>query len=321
MEKFRTIPKAKEKIEHLLKTLELTPEKKVEEFIKERKHFFSTKCLTKKGKEVFIKTVLENKPHFFESLKREGKLLKFFAKNKTLSEKIKTPKFLKGALSVSFPWFLHQFAPGQRLGEFYDLEVKSKKYIKLLTENLLTIQGLSPYYKRKIKSEIKLADIGCWKYKKILKRHQRESPKLKRAVDFQKVEKFFEENYQYLQKAPIVLTHGDFTFSNHIVKGNQIWLTDWEWVRFDNFCVDISHLWIQSWRYPTWQRLLLKTYLQELNGNLKRIFRETFKLMAIIQALNELRWNVEICPKKYKKNATKFCLNTIKKVLNKKISL
>lgn len=316
MGRFKTIPKAKQRIKNLLRELGLRPKEKVEEFIKNRKHLYSTRCLNKKGEGVFIKVILENKKRFFDSLKREGQILKHITENKTLNKKIKITRYLEGNLGGSLPWFMHEFVPGKRLGEFYTLEQKSTKYIKPLIANLLAIHNLSPAHKRKIKSTIKLINIIKPKrYEEILKGHCRGSPKLRKLVDFKALAQLFKENYKYLKKAPIVLTQGDFTLANHIVNKNQICLTDWEWVRFDNFCVDLTHLWIQSWQYPNWQKQLLKTYLRHLDKKSKRIFEQSFKIIAVVQALNELRWNVEICPKIYKKKASQFCLRTIKKVL------
>ena len=318
MEKFKPIPEAKQKINKLLRVLELKPEKRVNWFIKRKKHLYSTKCVNKKGQLVFIKVVLDNKERFFASLKREAQIIRYFTKNKSLIKKIKIAPYLQGDFKKPVTWFTHCFVPGKKLGEFYDLFGTSTKYLKPLIANLVGLHKISSSHLRKIKRQIKeLNTVEAKDYKKIIQDHQRNSPKLRRLVDFESINCLLKKQFGYLKKAPIVLTHGDFTFSNQIVSQGQIYLNDWEWVRFDNFCVDLAHLWVQSWRYPIWQRQLLKIYQQQLDKKLNKIFEECFKIIVIVQALNELRWNVEICPEKYKKGASRFCLATIKKVLQK----
>jgi len=320
---FKIIPQAKKSIEQLLARLNLTPEKDVPWFIKNKKHLYASKCRNRDGQAVFIKAILENTPRTFTSLKNEASIVKFFSQHKSLSKKINTTNFLGGNLEPPQIWYLHKFIPGKIMGEFYDLSIPQSKYIKPLVQNIVSLHNISPANIKKIKQEIKTIDtVPAESYIKILREHSENSPKLRKLVNFKAVNQFLKHQYKFLKKAPLVLTHGDFTFANQIINQNKVYLTDWEWVRFGNFCVDLAHLWVQSWRYPSWQKILLRNYLATFKSkNTVSLWRENFRLIVIVQALNELRWNVEICPKKYKSGATKFCLAIIQDSLDNKLNI
>lgn len=314
MEKFKAVPEAKKKINLLLKKLNLKPEKRVAWFIKNKKHLYSTKCIDKNGRVVFIKAVLNDEERFFTGLKNEALTLKCFNDNEN-NQGIKVPRFLNADFASSPVWFMHEFVPGTIIGRFYDLFRTSTKYIDPLVANLIALHKISSACIKKIKT---IETIESQEYKRIIRDHQKNSPRLKKLINFEDILKLFDKNGAVLNEAPMVLTHGDFSFANQIVSRGQIYLIDWEWVRLDNFCVDLAHLWVQSWRYPKWQENLVASYRRHLDKKTDKIFEQNFDLMVINQALNELRWNVEICPKIYKKKATRFCLDAIKTILENK---
>ena len=109
----------------------------------------------------------------------------------------------------------------------------------------------------------------------------------------------------------VVLTHGDFTLENHFIHKNKVYITDFEWIRYDNLTADLAHLWIQSWRYPQWRKKLLSSFLNTFKNKEKKDVKKIFRMTIINEALGEIRWNSEICNKKYKKEVIKMSSKTI----------
>jgi len=95
-------------------------------------------------------------------------------------------------------------------------------------------------------------------YLEMIKSYQKElkNEKAEKNINFQKIYRLFEDEKRIFKKSPPVLAHGDFTLSNFVkpLKKTGLIVVDWEHAHLDNFAYDISHLWIQLWRYPDWQK-------------------------------------------------------------------
>ncbi len=74
-------------------------------------------------------------------------------------------------------------------------------------------------------------------------------------------------------------------------------------------------MWIQTWRYSNWRKELVLTFLSRLPQNKKKVFKGLFRFVVIDQALSEIRWNAEICKKKYKRQVILSSLEAIKNSL------
>ena len=86
-------------------------------------------------------------------------------------------------------------------------------------------------------------------------------------------------------------------------------------MRLDNIAADLAHLWLQTWRYPKWRKNLLSAFLFNLSSKEKKEFEKAFRLTVIIQGLGEIRWNAQICKKKYKKGVITASEKAIKSAL------
>lgn len=329
------------KIEKKLKELELKLKSSLSQAIKEKKHFFNSICYTKTGKKVFLKMLLQKEKRFYRSILREIKIVKFLTENPAFKN-LKITPYLYGNEKDSPPWFIHKYIEGDIIGEFYEIypPYQDKKYIPLIVNNLKVIHSIPNSVIQKIKNKVKeLEKVNYKAYPKIVRDFQKnvksltfsekkvrgKEPNLK--INFNKIYEFLtaeKDSFPLLRK---VITHGDFTLANHIFSkekiypvrnqrtSNEMYLTDWEWVRLDNIAADIAHLWLQTWRYPKWRKELLLTFLSNLSLKEKIEFEKAFRITVIIQALGEIRWNAQICKKKYKKGVIAASEKAIKNAL------
>jgi len=115
----------------------------------------------------------------------------------------------------------------------------------------------------------------------------------------------------------LIFAHGDFTLANQIVsdENGKVYLSDWDSVRIDNIAADLTHLWVQTWRYKDWRRKLLLEFLNSLSEKDRNRFKEIFRITAIEQAMAEIKWNSVACKKKYKKGVVDVSIKTIKTAL------
>lgn len=309
---YKILPDIKSKIEKKLKELRLKPKSSVEQAIKEKKHFFNSICYTKSGKKVFLKILLQKEKRFFLSILREIKISKFLTKNSAFKE-LNIPSYLDGDPEDSIPWFIHKYVEGDIIGDFYEIYPKyqNKKYITKIINNLKVLQSVPDSVIKKIKKSVKEIEVVNYKfYPKIVQGFQKNVKGFE--IDSKRIYKFLSSCQNLSSSFKKVITHGDFTLANHIVSENEIYLTDWEWVRLDNMAADIAHLWLQTWRYPKWRNNLLLTFLSGLSNKEKQEFKMAFRLTVIIQALGEIRWNAQICKKKYKKGVISTSKEAIK---------
>lgn len=267
-----------------------------------------------KDEKFFIKILLKKNNIWKRSLLRESLILKFFTKHPEL--KVKVPLFFDSNFKT-FPYYhIHRYIEGDIIGYFYDLYNHKSviKMIPLIIENLKNIQQSSSELKEYLKKIDIHTEYRTYKrYYNRIKEYEQDLINKNLGINFDKIYRF----YQKINKKinfKLVFSHGDFTFANHILGKNKvIYLTDWEWIRFDNLVGDLCHLWIQSFRYPSFQRVLLEEFLKvnSKKSEIKLLFRFTI----IERALNEIRWNSEICKKEYKPLIIKYSLYIIDQAL------
>ena len=301
----------KEKLEELELEILLEPS----QFIKENKRFYSAPCIDKNREKVFFKILIVDELAASEAIKREIEVRKFLANFK---DKINYPLLIKSD-SKNFPyWFVSQYFEGKLLGHFYNLYLNDKKYISFLVDVLFSLQKIP---KTSIKKAYQIKDFYLWErnfnqYVKLIKEYQVGiNKKISKEIEFREIYNLLKKEGKNLAKSPLVFAHGDFTLANFVVSGEKIIITDWEQAHLDNVLYDLSHLWIQLWRYPDWQKKLISEFLDRVPKKRLKEFQNLFRLMVITEALGELRWSINLCEKKYKNGATKAALKTINAAL------
>jgi len=312
---YKTLPDIKNRIEKKLKELHLKPKLSIDQAIKEKRHFFSSICYTKTGRKVFLKILLRKEKRFYLSILREIKILKLLTKNPAFKE-LNIPPYLDGDSKNSPPWSIHKYIEGNIIGDFYEIypQYQKKKYITKIINNLKVLQSVPNSVIQEVKKSVREIEIVNYKsYPKMVRDFQKNIKNLK--IDSNKIYKFLSSYQDSFSSFKKVITQGDFTLANHIASGEKIYLTDWEWVRLDNIAADIAHLWLQTWRYPKWRNNLLLSFLSGLSIKEKQEFKTAFRLTIIIQALGEIRWNAQICKKKYKKGVISASEEAIKNAI------
>ena len=320
---YKTIPDIKNKIDNLAEKKGFKITKPVEHFIKKEKRFYAHSVVEKKGgRKIFLKARITASKNSVFGLEKEMEIARIMTENKTISEKVNFTNYLKGSLKDAPEWYTHDYVEGDLLGSFYDLPRKNQEeiYIKNIVKNLRNLQSVSRIFIKEAKKNgvikyIKKRDYQD--YKATIDFYKREKTG-NGKVDFKSVYKLLEENKDLLNK-DLVIAHGDFTMANQIIEADsgEIYLSDWESVRIDNIAADITHLWVQVWRYKKWQAKLLREFASNLSKKEKDNFYNIFRVVAIEQSLAEIKWNSALCERKYKRGIIDVSIKTIEKFLKK----
>jgi len=288
-----------------LKELSLTPKLPLSSFKKKRKRFYSSPCVSK----VFFKMLLVEENWVGRLLKREA----IATKALTNIPNLNIPGFVSADIENMPYWFIHEYLPGPLVGHFYRIykQGRKKEIIRKIVDNLLALQSV----KKGATSRIPfLGKRGYEAHFNIIKK--RESLiKDKRGIDFKSIYQLAKKQEKYFKKADFVLTHGDFTLANFFTNKNKVYITDWEHTRLDNRAADISHLWIQTWKFPAWRKELLSCFISKLPKNKQNRFKEIFRLIIITEALGELAYSIYICPKNQVNDSKRSAKKTIESSL------
>ena len=239
-----------------LQELELKKTVEVMEFIKKNKRFYSAPCIRKEEK-LFFKIAIVNEMAPIKAIQREIETRKFL---EDFKEDIDFPLLIESD-SQNFPyWFLSQYLEGKLLGHFYELYLNNKKHIPQLISVLLKLHKIP---ENKIERFSQKKESYFWKrgfpgYLEMVKSYQKGiKAEILKEIDFPKIYQLFEKERACLENSSLVLAHGDFTLANFVISKEKLIVTDWEQAHLDNFVYDFSHLWIQLWRYPDWQKELI----------------------------------------------------------------
>lgn len=242
---------------------------------------------------------------------------RIMAENKKIAGKVNFTGFLGGSINDIPEWYSYNYIEGDILGDFYDMPKKHEKeiYIKNSVLNLRSLQGVSGEFIKEAEKNGVIKYIkkrGYEDYKNTIDYYQKEKVG-NGKINFSSVYKLLSETKEDLENN-LIIAQGDFTLANQIVsnKDGKIYLSDWDSVRIDNIAADITHLWVQMWRYKELRKKLLKIFLESLPAEDKNRFKKIFRITAIEQSMAEIKWNSVACKKIYKKGVIDISLQTIK---------
>ncbi len=297
-----------------LKKLKLKPLRGLSGFINKNKRFYSTPCLSGR-KKFFFKILINDEIAPIEAIKREIEIIKFLSAEKA---GINIHQLVKYD-NENFPyWYLARYFDGKLLGHFYELYSRNDKYIPLLVNVLFSLQNIP---QKNLKKILKKKEFFLWQrdfniYLKMIRDYlQGIEKEIAKEINFGKIYNFLNEKKEIFSNSPLILTHGDFTLANFVISRRKLIVTDWEQAHLDNFAYDLSHLWIQLWKHPDWQKRLISEFISRLPKDKIEEFKDLFRVVIISEALGELRLSINLCDKKYKKNATEAALKTINAAL------
>lgn len=315
---YRAIKDIGKKIKELAQKEGFEITKPVNSFIKKEKNYYAHSVI-KNGKKMFLKARIKDDNNIIFGLEKEMEISRIMADNKKISGKVNFTGFLSGSLKEIPEWYIHDYVEGDLLGDFYEMPKKFEKdvYIRNSVSNLRNLQSISEEFIKEAEKNGVIKYIrkrGYEDYKNTIDFYEKEKTG-NGKIDFNSVHKLLEEAREDLDNN-LVIAHGDFTLANQIVANDgKIYLSDWESVRIDNIAADLTHLWIQMWRYKNLRGNLLKIFLESLPTEDKNRFKKIFRITAIEQAMAEIKWNSEACKKKYKKAVVDISIKTIKVAL------
>ncbi len=315
---YKPIADIARKMRNLFKKKGFKVIKPVRSFINKKKRFYAHSVLAD-GKKVFLKARIVDDSGSIIGLEKEMEILKIMTRNKEIAKKVNFTEYLDGSLEEVPEWYTHKYIEGELLGDFYEMPNENERYtyIKSIVKNLLNLQSISTIFIEKAKENgvmkyIKIRSFGD--YKDTIDFYKREKVG-DGKIDFDSVHNLLEKNKELFNNN-LVVSHGDFTLANHIIGRNKkVYLSDWESVRIDNIAADITHLWVQTWRYPKWRSQLLLEFLNSLSSQEKKNFREIFRVVAAEQAMAEIKWNSKLCKRKYKKQVIDISIRTVRAAL------
>ena len=280
--------------------LGLKPKIPLKYFKQKEKRFFATPCYSaswgnKKNEVIFFKMLISPEMKDSLSLKKEALLTEFLYKESRQDQRITFPKFIAKNIAQYPFWLLREYLPGKIIGYHFKIYKSGLKINtrKKIVDTVLALQNIDY---RKISGFI-LEKRTYQDYFAALKKIENElklwrKGKYQNEIDFKKIFSFFEEQKKYFKQENLALTHGDLTLANFFLNKEGLFLTDWEWARLDNSAYDICRLWIQTFKYPNWRRSLLDDFLKTLPQNKKQAFKESFRLIAVSEAISEFFGNL-----------------------------
>ena len=266
------VPKIKEKI----KELKLTNiAETIEKLVKEKKRFYRTVC--KRGeKKLFFKSLLAPEKGIKNRFLNEIKFYKTLKENPGHPLFRLCPKCLSYSLNPNLPYLLYEFIPGKirRSKNQYSL-----KEMRTIT-NLLKVINRSPIKIFNFLNKNQILNKKGIK-KVLLKLKVKNLPK-------SSIKKFINssEKKGRFNKIKLTLSHGDFSEANIVFFKNNVKIIDWEHVALRNPLYDLADFWINRWRYPQEQKILLKKSCNFLKG--KEGFDKLFRIGVLEVSLRDL---------------------------------
>lgn len=313
---YQTIKDINKKIKKLAEREGFEITKPVSSFIRKEKNYYAHSVM-KGGKKIFLKArITDNKDYIF-GIEKGMEISMIMTENKKISGKVNFTGFLGGSINDIPEWYSYNYIEGDILGDFYEMPKKHEKeiYIKNSVSNLKNLQSISEEFIKDAEKNGVIKYIkkrGYEDYKNTIDYYQKEKVG-NGKIDFDAVYKLLSKTKEDLENN-LIIAQGDFTLANQIVsdKDGKIYLSDWDSVRIDNIAADITHLWVQMWRYKELRKKLLAEFLESLPAKDKDRFQKIFRITAIEQAMAEIKWNSVLCKKIYKKGVIDISLQTIK---------
>lgn len=290
-------------VKRKLKELKLKPKPKLSLrlFKENKKRFYATPCKTEQDEMVFLKLLITREKKAAIGLKRDAEFTKFLSKSAETKKALNIPLFVAAGIKEFPYWFLHQYIPGPLIGHHFKIYKEGLKQgiRKKVIDNLLALQSISYKRNKGLLLKIPLKEKGIRNYLDSLKNleHKMRLQKRAKEIDFKKIYRFSESQKSYFKRDNLVLAHGDFTLANFFVHNNKVYLNDWEHVCLDNIAADISKLWIQTYKYPVWRSKLILYFLSKLPVQRRKDFKKGFRMLAILEALNEFVCDLYISSK------------------------
>lgn len=264
------LKKVDKKIQKLFKKLKIEPLEKENILGKIKSgmgRFYYGTCQDKNGKKYFLKVRVMNSREVLRQFKAEVKVYQFLNNiSKKYPLEFLFPSILKAGKFEGLDWYLRDFEEGKLAGEMRD-DLGYKKFFlekcspQRVSKALFSLQKIP----KESAKDLKLYIHGGWWYEQDFNHYKRtflkfflKSPfnqNLLQKEEILMASKKLKENYEFLDKTALFLTHGDFYPNNLLITNKgKLLILDWELLHLNNQCFDLCFAWLLSHRDKNWQK-------------------------------------------------------------------
>lgn len=250
-----------------------------------------------KGRDVLLKIVDKNQKGRVLNLKKEYLLDKFINKhNQDLNNEIIVKATILTVDEIGpFAYSVREYFPGKSLTIFSRKKIfwgydtirsgflhKRLDIIDQITTNLKAFQDITTDLRKlnidkKVLSKRYKDNLSHYNYKEIEK-------ELGFGLN-QQLDYFKRYRKDYFSKESIKACNSDFSPANIIVqKYGKIIFSDFELFCYDNYTLDVSYFWLFLYKYPDWQKSLLKNLIKTEND------RKYFRMSVIRILMHSYQW-------------------------------
>ncbi|MBU0731739.1 phosphotransferase [Patescibacteria group bacterium] len=188
-----------------------------------------------------------------------------------------TMHVIGGQTKVAPEWFIYEFVKGTSPGDAlsgYNKDFLTKNNLKKVVKTWQLIQAIDV-------SDLDLSSRKFDWFDRQFNRYTKKIPKsffLPKSL-INKSVKYLAENKTIINKAPLVLNHGDMFPQNLIQDNSKFSIIDWGMAHLNNQAFDLATIWFNAWQSQSWQKELLKSLPQD------EIFQACFRAVAIRQTM------------------------------------
>lgn len=235
--------------------------------------FHTSRCKDEKNNFYVLKIRKEKSKITKQKFLTEIYLLKTISNQK--DSDLRVPKFLDSNTKKSPEWVLYKFSKGHSIGWWSGFEDWFlDKHFKDLPKLVLDISN----------HKVDINKLKKISYSKILKSFNKRKKNLTEYLSKDNIKKgikILRNNKKALNKADLVLTHGDLHPGNILLnKSNKLVIIDWFNAHLNNSAFDVCFVWFSLWGYPEKQKEFFKKTLKESTN--KKQFEKLFSLNKII---------------------------------------
>lgn len=304
------IPGIDEKIEKILRELELKTEVSPESFLKIHKtgkHRYSTEALTPEGEKVAFYARLHDNADAKTKFGREIVFLERIRKSNFPIKKV-IPRIINWGIEKDFEWMVREYPSPAPLEHNRSLiQNQLPGMIRKITKLVLEISDISPKIVRGLKK------FNCQNYlSKNLYKGLVDKQIITRELA-QDILKIIKGNIPLAQKENHYLCHGDLNLGNILADKKEIWLIDWELIQLNNFGYDIGYLWTHLWEAKKdFRRSLMESFIKKLAPERFGKFKKLLPLVASYLSLGGIELKIEGEKKEILRRRRNFYVNLLK---------
>jgi len=304
------IPGIDEKIEKILRGLELKTEVSPENFLKIHKtgkHRYSTEALSPEGERVAFYARLHDNLDAKEKFTREIVFLERIRKSNFPIKKV-IPKIINWGIEKDFEWLVREYPTAPPLGQSRNLTQKPfPGMVRKITKLVLEISDISP------KTVRGLRKFNCQNYlSKNLYKGLVDKKILTKDLT-QNILEIIKKSIPLAQKENHYFCHGDLNLGNILADKKEIWLIDWELIQLNNFSYDIGYLWAHLWEAKKeFRRSLVESFIKKLPPERLWKFKKLLPLVVSYLSLGGIELKKEDEKKELFKKRRNFYINLLK---------